>query len=653
MQRDDRKNRSEELSIHRYVQALREECSPFRENLEESPRECRGAWKELHGDIGTSVAGTSLGKLLERIKPMMQREWEDLTASPDFCRDLEAFAAASRESDEGAEALRRLFLPAAGYPLGDMEEKGQELRARRRVTLSRLNDSPLGNPAGEIIFTSNLLLTVPSDPQILDSMEHPEEWKKKVRRVMEEPQRHWYDHPIPLGTPPEQNEMIHGLKGLDQAARFEINRGTMDSGDRLTVFLSVSVTHRGLAPLVKDYIRRELARDAGLEHLDLFIFTETETEKLVQELLIPTARTLGGGPVDDLAVIFGVDGEYGRHYSFLKAAPLLFSLLVDPSRRATFKIDLDQVFPQERLVEETGKSALELLKTPQWGAEGKDSQGNPVYLGMIAGALVNEKDIGAGLYTPDVPLPEEEPRGEERFFFKRLPMAVSTRAEIGCPPAKDPKSTIHRIHVTGGTNGILFSALRRYRPFTPTFIGRAEDQAYLLSVLWEDQEGLYLRYAHQPDLRMRHDKEAFASEAIQAAKKDTFIGDLIRTFHFSHLSRIIPGGAPAVRKELDPFTGCYIQKAPAIHVMIRFILHAESIAREEGSTAAWDFLERGSIRGIQILGVFNEKGVEEQFYREKRAWELFFDTAETLNPRKETTPWMERGREIFRSCRIS
>ena len=40
---------------------------------------------------------------------------------------------------------------------------------------------------------------------------------------------------------------------------------------------------------------------------------------------------------------------------------------------------------------------------------------------------------------------------------------------------------LERIHVTGGTNGILIDALRRHRPFTPTFIGRAEDQAYLLT----------------------------------------------------------------------------------------------------------------------------------------------------------------------------
>ena len=54
---------------------------------------------------------------------------------------------------------------------------------------------------------------------------------------------------------------------------------------------------------------------------------------------------------------------------------------------------------------------------------------------------------------------------------------------------------IQRVHVTGGTNGILIDSLRRHRPFTPSFISQAEDQAYLLSALHDTGENL--AYVHE------------------------------------------------------------------------------------------------------------------------------------------------------------
>ena len=77
----------------------------------------------------------------------------------------------------------------------------------------------------------------------------------------------------------------------------------------------------------------------------------------------------------------------------------------------------------------------------------------------------------------------------------------------------------------------MIDALRKYRPFTPTFVARAEDQAYIMSVLFEAYDG-YLRYLHKDGLIMRHDKEAFAREAIEKAWAGKFAGDLARTLVF-------------------------------------------------------------------------------------------------------------------------
>jgi len=269
--------------------------------------------------------------------------------------------------------------------------------------------------------------------------------------------------------------------------------------------------------------RGSSARGGGLRHLDVVVVTESAARRLVDEVIVPALGLASGGAAaaaaaPGLRAIVGVDGEYGRHYSFLKAIAALWHVVIDPVVRATFKIDLDQVFPQEVLLAETGRTAFGHLATPLWGATARDVEGREVDLGMLAGALVNERDIGRGLFTPDIDFPKHPPTFDERVFYSVLPQAVSTRAEMmeryDGPAVDGVARALERVHVTGGTNGIRVDALRRHRPFTPTFVGRAEDQAYILSAL--DEPGPRLAYAHAAGLIMRHDKDAFAGEAIAA-----------------------------------------------------------------------------------------------------------------------------------------
>ena len=49
--------------------------------------------------------------------------------------------------------------------------------------------------------------------------------KEKLEEIAREPQLFWYDHPIPIGVAPEENEVIYGLKGLEDAFEFESLRG--------------------------------------------------------------------------------------------------------------------------------------------------------------------------------------------------------------------------------------------------------------------------------------------------------------------------------------------------------------------------------------------------------------------------------------------
>jgi hypothetical protein len=375
---------------------------------------------------------------------------------------------------------------------------------------------------------------------------------------------------------------------------------------------------------------------------------------------------LGGRDVEPLRRVFGVDGEYGRHYSFLKALSVLWHVLVDQRIRATFKIDLDQVFPQEQLVAEGGGSAFEHFQSPLWGSCGRDATGDEVELGMLAGALVNEKDIARGLFTPDVTRPSGIPAGEAVAFFNRLPMALSTEAEMmtryaGGDESPDGRRTcLHRIHVTGGTNGVLVDALRRHRPFTPTFIGRAEDQAYLLSVLFAGS--VPLRYVHSAGLIMRHDKEAFAGPAIEAAKVGRFVGDLVRTLYFSHYVRALPWPDDQIKEAIDPFTGCFASYIPTTLVALRLALRVGELLAQGDAKAgveARELMELAADRLAPLIEWLREtpRGLAMELADQRDGWDVFYDLLDALEKalsQDDPTALALRdsARRVVQACRI-
>jgi len=569
-------------------------------------------------------------------------------------------------SGEGAvEKLRSVFFPEGVLLCEDRAEGIAKLRAKRRIKISRLNPSPVMEPAKEILFSSNILITVPSASKSIEGLHVSSSLKKMLEEVVKEDQLYWYDHPVPFGVSPENNEILYGLEGLDRAVGFEKERGTIGKEDRVVCVLSVSVTHKGLQGIVKEYLEDELKKEKNIRHLDVYVFTEADTVRLIEDVIIPAAgRYSGAKEYGPLYEVIGVDGEYGKHYSFLKAVSAFWQVLVDPNIKGTFKIDLDQVFPQEELVAQSGASAFEHLMTPLWGAEGIDSDGNDVELGMIAGALVNQKDIANGLFTPDVRFPEGGIAADEMVFFSRLPQALSTEAEMMTRYAGDEydgkKSCIQRIHVTGGTNGITINALRKHRPFTPTFIGRAEDQAYILSVLFDG--GRKLRYVHKDGLIMRHDKEAFAAAAIKMAASGKLISDYIRTLMFSYYAEALPWPIDDIKDVIDPFTGCFVSKIPLTVVYLRFSLKLALSLNQDTKEKNYEGLEFGH-SGIRRLHETVQKLTRtnpliEQFNKEKRGWDLFYDVLDSTEAGiKEDDPFAlelkQKAVAIIDNCRVN
>lgn len=593
-------------------------------------------------DDGATDASDEVDAFLETAAARAMSELFDLRESDSVWRAALAEAAEAVRSGrvrgwdaEARDLLWQVFFPEGARLVGRTEEAIQELRARRVVELRELNERPLTAPVRELLVTSNVLLTVPHTREEIDALPHGAGVKSGIRRAFDEEQRYFYDHPIHIGTPPEKNEAIYGLRGLNDAVAWEKEHRGVDPESRLTVVLSLSVTHDGLHEVGREYLAEEIRRAGEFSHLDVYLFTEVDCRRIAEEVLAPY---LSADSLQSVVDVLGVDGEYGRHYSFLKAIAAFWQVFVDPHIRATFKIDLDQVFPQPELAEQTGSSAFEHFMTPLWGARGVDRDGNRVELGMIAGALVNEKDIEHGVYTPDVPFPEEIPAGESAVFFNKLPMAVSTRAEMMTrygtegPDRSDGGGTldgrtrcIERVHVTGGTNGILVEHLRRYRPFTPSFIGRAEDQAYILSVLYDGEQGSLLRYVHEPGLIMRHDKEAFAGESIAAARTGRFIGDLARTYYFTRYAEILPWGMERTKSQIDPFTGCFVTSRCYSVVVLRLALHAAQLIATGKDEEAAGVLRLAARRlGPLFRDPAGEK-VRTRYLHERAAWQSFYD----------------------------
>jgi hypothetical protein len=554
-----------------------------------------------------------------------------------------------------------VFFPEGSGIFKDPASRVAALRTKRRVSITELNAHPIADPAREILFTSNILLTVPPDGR--SSAHLPHELQSKIDRISSEPQLYWYDHPIPIGVAPQKNEILYGLRGLDKAFMFERRRGNASSKQTMTCLLSVSVTHDGLHDIGQAYIADELARAGGFPNLNIFLVTEVATRQIIDEILAPAAgRYLGLHDPEKLLAVFGVDGEYGRHYSFLKAMAAFWQICIDPQIRATFKIDLDQVFPQPELTEQAQGSAFELFQTPLWGARGIDADGKPVELGMIAGALVNESDIHSSLFAPDVRYPDRPLSADEYIFFSQLPQALSTEAEMmvryGSDDLDGHANCLQRIHVTGGTNGILIEALRRHRPFTPSFIGRAEDQAYIMSTLTDSTP--QLAYLHRAGLIMRHDKEAFAADAIQASYVGRLIGDYIRLLYFTAYAAELSGDLSGIKARLDPFTGCFITRIPITVTYLRFSLKAANFFLEEQPVDGEQFIRSGARRIARAIDFISgaDSELKRRLAGERAGWDLYYDTLACVKQALDTEESFalalkKRAQDIIRACTVS
>ena len=74
-----------------------------------------------------------------------------------------------------------------------------------------------------------VLIRLPHDLSEIPTLDLSASLRDRIAGAAGEPQRYWFDHPIPIGVPLEANEVWYGLHGLDEAVAFEKQRGNADS----------------------------------------------------------------------------------------------------------------------------------------------------------------------------------------------------------------------------------------------------------------------------------------------------------------------------------------------------------------------------------------------------------------------------------------
>jgi hypothetical protein len=510
-----------------------------------------------------------------------------------------------RTLPQGEHALWALFSPEAIECETQPEQVREKIQTKRTISNLEKGSQAITDVADQLLLTSNVLLGIPLEGDGVEHIKLDERFHQTLAKAQAEEQEYWYDHPIPVGISAQENEILYGIKHLDRALETEVERGNLRAGQKLTVALSCSVTHPSLAQIAKQYVEYEIRTHLNLKHIEVAVFGENECQAILAEGFPQASEALKG--------VFGVNGAYGRHYTFLKAVAPLWQKGIKPSLKATFKIDLDQVFEQSMLIEETGQSFFEHILHSNWGANGIDAEGNQIHLGMLGGGLVNETDAHKGLFTADVKAPNGNDYAVfEQLFCARWPQALSTQEEI-----ISKRQDLQRVHVTGGTNGILIDSLYKFRPYTPTFIHRAEDQAFILSALANPVDAQYLVYSHQPGLIMRHDKEAFAGRVMQVAESGKVLGDIERVLLFSSYAKHHPLGLETLKEKLYPFTGTFISQTPVTLALLRFLL--------EGSYKDAEYSDSGASRLIKCFN-YCQNSLQEEMRSNQQGWDEYYQS---------------------------
>jgi hypothetical protein len=558
-------------------------------------------------------------------------------------------------------ARLEIFNPLAAKTLSqfDAGQIVKDIQKQNRLRLIASNENFIANPIEEVIFTTNVLVTPPrSESLIPEGLTRRAE--KSLKSVIRSPVDWYFDHPMEMATTEDAlqaSEFIFCLRELEETFQSEIEiekaawKDHIREGDKVPLYVSISPTHGGvsLSSAAREVLRYQYTaavKSGILQELKIvepYLYSQADVKHLINDVLTPAAKRyfpeIPDKEIEGYLSFFGVEGYYAMHYNFLKAFGSLAKFM-NPSVKAVIKIDTDQSFPAERFYRETGSCWLESFTLHTLGAIAQDQNERNIYLGCFAGSLTNRDELidKDDLFLPDISipdLPESIPEGEAGVFYQGLVQSLITRGEAFPPEVQWRALKIlneypyMRTVVTGGTTGFLIEALERYAPFVDVHVHRAEDQAYLLSVLFDEYNGNFLRYLYFPGLHMIHEKESFAAESIKIAEPYKKVYDLERIWSFSFLARAlceIKGwGFEDVKRSLNFFTASFIQPFPGLLALTRFVL---SVAGRGGRNREDIIYQKEGLKRLSKIAFSQDR-----YYRETRtrvakqikAWRFYYD----------------------------
>jgi hypothetical protein len=156
---------------------------------------------------------------------------------------------------------------------------------------------------------------------------------------------------------------------------------------------------------------------------------------------------------------------------------------------------------------------------------------------------------------------------------------------------------------------------------------------------------------------MRHDKAAFAGQAIQSAQIGKLVGEYIRILHLSAYAQVVSDDVVRLKEDVSPFTGCLISRIPITVVYLRLALKAASFFAMGKDKEGLELIRIGAGRIPKVVNLTQGSAglLKQQYEKERMGWDVYYDVlshAESAlgNEDAFAVDLRRKAQEIIKQC---